>query len=225
MRLLLVEDNLTFAEVLSAALEESGYFVDVIHDGEAGWQQASAEEYGIILLDNMLPKMDGVSVCQRLRTQGYSKPIVMLTARDSTMDKVASLDAGADDYLVKPIEFPELLARLRALKRRGPMTSSTTLSWEYLTLHPTNHEVIYKHQSVPLTPTEFSLLELFLHSKKRVLSRPFIISQLWDFADPPGQATVKAHLKGLRQKLRQAGAPADFIQTIRGVGYRLKAIP
>lgn len=225
MRLLLVEDNLTFAEVLSTALEESGYIVDVVHDGEAGWHQVSIEEYGIILLDNMLPKMDGVSLCQRLRAQGYNNPIIMLTARDSTMDKVISLDAGVDDYLVKPIDFPELMARLRALQRRGPMSYSTTLNWEHLTLHPTNHEVMYEHKSIPLTPTEFSLLELFLHSKQRVLSRPFIVSQLWDLADPPGQGTVKAHLKGLRKKLKQAGAPSDFIQTVRGIGYRLKAIP
>ena len=223
MKLLLVEDNPTLADVFSEALEDSGYAVDVANDGEAGWYQAIEENYSIILLDNMLPKIDGVSLCQRLRARGCTQPILMLTARDSSIDKVVGLDAGADDYLIKPIDLPELLARIRAVQRRG-QSSSTVLSWGHLSLHPCNHEATYIHQPLPLTPTEFSLLELFLRSGQRVLSRSVIISQLWNLEDSPGEDTVKAHLKGLRQKLKQAGAPADLIETVRGIGYRLRPI-
>ncbi|MGR3275927.1 response regulator transcription factor [Acaryochloris marina NIES-2412] len=224
MRLLLVEDDYPLAAVFAEALEDSGYIVDVVHDGEAGWYQATESEYGIILLDCMLPKLDGLGLCQRLRAHGYTIPILMMTARDASTDKVLGLDAGADDYLVKPVDLPELLARIRAVLRRGKATPSPWLYWGELCLHPLNHEVTYASQPVKLTPTEFSLLELFLRSGLRVLSRKIIISHLWDLEDPPGEETVKAHIKGLRQKLTEAGAPKTFIETIRGVGYRMQPI-
>ena len=225
MRLLLVEDDYPLAAVFAEALEDSGYIVDVVHDGEAGWYQATESEYGIILLDCMLPKLDGLGLCQRLRAHGYTIPILMMTARDASTDKVLGLDAGADDYLVKPVDLPELLARIRAVLRRGTATPSPLLNWGDLCLHPLNHEVTYANHPVKLTPTEFSLLELFLRSGLRVLSRKIIISHLWDLEDPPGEETVKAHIKGLRQKLTEAGAPKTFIETIRGVGYRMQPIP
>lgn len=224
MRLLLVEDDYPLAAVFAEALEDSGYIVDVVHDGEAGWYQATEAEYGIILLDCMLPKLGGIGLCQRLRAQGYTIPILMMTARDASTDKVLGLDAGADDYLVKPVDLPELLARIRAVLRRGQPTPSPLLCWGDLCLHPLNHEVTYASQPVKLTPTEFSLLELFLRSGLRVLSRKIIISHLWDLEDPPGEETVKAHIKGLRQKLTEAGAPKTLIETVRGVGYRMQPI-
>lgn len=224
MRLLLVEDDFPLAAVFAEALEDSGYIVDVAHDGEAGWHLANEGEYGTILLDYMLPKMDGIGLCQRLRTHGCTVPILMMTARDASTDKILGLDAGADDYLVKPIDLPELLARMRAVLRRGQAAPTNLLSWGELCLHPSNHEVTYGTQPIALTPKEFALLELFLQSGQRVLSRRIIISHLWDLEDPPGEETVKAHIKGLRQKLKQAGAPARLIETVRGVGYRLQPI-
>lgn len=224
MRLLLVEDDFPLAAVVAEALEDSGYIVDVAHDGQDGWHQAKEQEYGVILLDGMLPKLDGIQLCQRLRANGFTVPILMLTARDASTDKIMGLDAGADDYLIKPIDLPELLARIRAVLRRGQIAPTTILSWGELQLHPSNHAVTYADQSIALTPKEFSLLELFLRSGLRVLSRRVIISHLWDLDDPPGEETVKAHIKGLRQKLTAAGAPAAFIQTVRGVGYRLQSV-
>ena len=225
MKLLLVEDDISLAAVVAEALEDSGYVVDIAHDGEAGWYQATEEDYSLILLDFMLPKLDGIGLCQRLRAHGCTVPILMLTARDTSMDKVLGLDAGADDYVVKPIDLPELLARMRAVLRRGSVAPTTSLSWGDLYLHPCNHEVTYKSQPLALTPTEFALLELFLRSGQRVLTRRLILSQLWDLEDSPGEETVKAHLKGLRQKLKQAGAPSDLIETVRGIGYRLQPLP
>ncbi|MEL6381184.1 MAG: response regulator transcription factor [Cyanobacteria bacterium J06626_18] len=224
MRLLLVEDDAPLAAVIAEALEDSGYVVDIAHDGEVGWHQAKDQEYGLILLDCMLPKLDGVRLCQRLRSLGSTVPILMLTARDASTDKVLGLDAGADDYLVKPIDLPELLARIRAVMRRYQMAPTEALGWGDLRLHPGNHEVTYANQLVALTPTEFALLELFLHSGKRVLSRWVIISQLWDLENPPSEDAVKVHIKGLRQKLKQAGAPPNLIETVRGVGYRLQSL-
>jgi len=223
MRLLLVEDDVRLAAVIAEALEGSGYIVDIAHDGEIGWNYAIERDYETILLDCTLPKLDGVQLCQQLRTRGNTVPILMLTARDTSTDKVSGLDAGADDYLVKPIDLPELLARMRAVMRRHQSISAPILSWENLHLDPSTHEVTYADQFIALTPTEFSLLELFLRSGKRVLSRWQIISQLWDLTDPPGEDTVKAHIKGLRHKLKQAGAPVGLVETVRGVGYRLGA--
>ena len=222
MRLLLVEDDVSLATVFAEALEDSGYVVDIAYDGEMGLHHANEEEYGIILLDFMLPKLDGIGVCQRLRAKGSTVPILMLTARDAMTDKVLGLDAGADDYLVKPIDLPELLARIRAVLRRGQISPTTILSRGELSLHPSNYEVTYAGQPVPLTPKEFSLLELFLRSGQRVLTRRVILSQLWDLNDPPNEETVKAHIRGLRQKLNKAGAPKDLIETVRGIGYRLQ---
>jgi len=225
MRLLLVEDDASLAAVIAEALEGSGYVVDIAHDGEIGWYYATEQDYGTILLDCTLPKLDGIQLCQRLRAQGNTVPILMLTARDASTDKVLGLDTGADDYLVKPIDLPELLARMRAVMRRHPMAPTPILTWGHLSLHLSNHEVSYNNQLINLTPKEFSLLELFLRNGKRVLSRWIIISQLWDLQDPPGEDTVKAHVKGLRQKLKQAGVPSGLIETVRGVGYRLGATP
>jgi DNA-binding response OmpR family regulator len=167
MRFLLVEDDVPLAEALAEALIDQRYVVDVVHDGEAAWQQVKVLAYDLILLDVMLPNLDGVSLCQRLRFHGYGLPILMLTARDTTTDKVAGLDAGADDYVVKPIELQELLARVRALLRRGSAPSSPILQWGSLHLDPSTYEVTYENQLLHLTPKEYNLLELLLRNGRR----------------------------------------------------------
>lgn len=222
MRILLVEDDFVLSEVLAEALSDYGYAVDVVHDGEIGLEQAIREDYSIILLDVNLPKLDGIQLCQRLRSQGSTVPILMVTARDANTDKVAGLDAGADDYVVKPVDLLELMARIRALMRRGNVSAETKLVWGDLSLDPSSHEADYNGKELELTPKEFALLELFLRSGKRVLSRPAIINHLWATEEPPSEEAVKAHIKYLRQKLRMVGAPDNLIETVRGLGYRLK---
>jgi DNA-binding response OmpR family regulator len=222
MKLLLVEDDASLAEALAEALIGQRYVVDVVSDGEAGWEQIQVLDYDLVLLDVMLPKLNGFSLCQRLRSHGYQMPILLLTARDTSADKVNGLDAGADDYVVKPVDLQELFARIRALLRRGSSQSTPILEWGSLHLDPSTYEVTYENQTLHLTPKEFSLLELFLRNGRRVLSRSAIIENLWSLEDPPEEDTVKAHIKSLRMKLRAVGAPNDLIETVHGVGYRLK---
>lgn len=222
MRILLVEDDEVLVEALSESLIDHHYAVDIATDGKAGWEFIEAATYDLILLDVMLPKLDGISLCQRLRSQGYHLPVLMLTARDTNTDKVMGLDAGADDYVVKPFDLLELLARIRALLRRGNVSLPPVLCWGKLQLDPGTCEVVYDGQPLHLRPKEYSLLELFLRSGQRLLSRSAILEHLWSFEEPPGEETVKAHLKEVRQKLRAVGAPADLIETVYGLGYRLK---
>ncbi len=221
MRILLVEDDERISQALAEALTDQHYAVDIATDGEEGWDFAEACTYDLILLDVMLPKLDGISLCQRLRRQGLKTPVLMLTARDTSNDKVMGLDAGADDYVVKPFDLPELAARIRALLRRGSTTLSPILEWENLRLNPNTCDVTYRENLLHITPKEYSLLELFLRTGGRVLTRSAILDHVWAFEDSPGEETVKVHLRGLRQKLKAAGAPANFIETIYGMGYRL----
>ncbi|NEQ42276.1 MAG: response regulator transcription factor [Leptolyngbya sp. SIOISBB] len=225
MRILLVEDDLQLGEGLTEALTDEGYVVDWVTDGELGWIQATDLAYDLMVLDVMLPKLNGIELCKRLRESGKRLPILMLTARDTNTDKVDGLDAGADDYVVKPFDLLELLARLRALARRGSVGEmSSILTWENIRLDPATHEAFYHDTPLSLTPKEFALLEVFLRSGRRVLSRSVLIDQCWSMDALPDEETVKSHLKGLRQKLRQAGAPSDLIETVHGVGYRLKQV-
>ena len=225
MRLLIVEDNLSLAEALQEALTTQLYVVDVVFDGQEGWTQAQIIDYDLIVLDLMLPKLDGINLCQRLRSHGYSMPILMITARDTSHDKVIGLDAGADDYVVKPIDLAEFLARVRALLRRGHNLGTSLLEWGDLKLDPNTYEVTYTAQPLHLTPKEFSLLECFLRNRQQVLSRSMLIEHIWSWKTPPSEDTVKAHIKSLRHKLRSVGAPPDLIETVYNVGYRLKQIP
>jgi DNA-binding response OmpR family regulator len=224
MRILLIEDDVALAEALVEVLSEQDYVIDRVTDGEAGWERASSLEYDLILLDIMLPKLDGFSLCQRLREHGLGMPILMLTARDTTMDKVTGLDAGADDYVVKPIDLQELLARIRALQRRGNAVPSSLLTWGDLSLDLSTSEVSYKGQSLRLTPKEYYLLELLLRNGRRVLSRSIIIEHIWSLENSPEEGAVKAHIRSLRQKLKSVGVPDDWIETVHGVGYRLKEL-
>jgi len=222
MKILIVEDDERIAEALAEALADHHYTVDMAADGEAGWDLVEAFPYDLVLLDVMLPKLDGIQFCQQLRECGYRMPVLMLTARDTSMDKVMGLDAGADDYVVKPFDLEELSARIRALLRRGSTTTPPVLKCGPLQLDPSSCEVTYRDRSLNLTPKEYSLLELFLRNRRRVFSRSAILESLWSFEEPPEEDTVKAHIKGLRQKLKAVGAPANFIETIYGLGYRLK---
>ncbi|MBD2197721.1 MULTISPECIES: response regulator transcription factor [Calothrix] len=225
MRILVVEDDVQLAEMLMEALTDRQYVVDVAQDGEAAWDFIKGLEYDLVVLDITLPKLDGVSFCQRLRSHNRSLPVLMLTARDTLADKVTGLDAGADDYMVKPFEMPELMARIRALLRRNQSASSfSDLSWGDLHLNSSTYEVNYATHPLHLTPKEFALLELMVSSGRRVLSRTGIIERIWSLNDPPSEETVKSHIKSLRNKLREAGAPDDLIETVHGLGYRLKQL-
>lgn len=222
MRILVVEDDVQLAEVLNEALSDRHYAVDVVQDGESAWDWISSMSYDLLVLDLTLPKLDGVSLCKRLRDRQISVPVLMLTARDTIADKILGLDAGADDYMVKPFDLQELMARVRALLRRGTVTTATGLTWGDLHLNSSTYEVTFAHEPLQLTPKEYALLELLVSSGRRVLSRAGIIERIWSLQDPPTEETVKSHIKSLRHKLRSAGAPEDFIETVHGLGYRLK---
>ncbi len=222
MKLLLVEDDIEISELLTEVLNAERYIVDVAADGEEGWDFVEFCDYDLIMLDIMLPKLNGVDLCRRLRAKDYQMPIIMLTAKDSTEDQISGLDAGADDYVVKPYKLGELLARIRALLRRRTVSASPILRWGDLSLDSNTCKVTYKERTLKLTPKEYGLLELFLRNGNNLLSRSKILDNLWSFEEPPDENTVKAHMRRLRKKLSQAGAADDFIETVYGLGYRLK---
>ncbi len=223
MKILLVEDDEVVAEALRNVLTAQHYLVDLAADGQAGWELAEAFEYDLILLDLVLPKLDGLSFCQQRRAKGDHTPIVILTAQDTSTSKVKGLDTGADDYIVKPFDLQELLARIRALLRRRSSSPMPVLEWGALHLDPSNCQVTYNEKLLHLTAKEYGLLELFLRNTQRIFSQSALLDHLWSFAEPPTENTVRAHIKSLRQKLKKAGAAADFIETVYGLGYRLKA--
>ncbi len=221
MKILLVEDDTRIAHALAEALSDRHYVVDAAEDGELAWDFVESAPYDLIVIDVMLPKLDGIQLCRRIRQKGCVTPVLMLTARDTSTDKVMGLDAGADDYVVKPFDLSELMARVRALLRRGSAILPLVLEWGELRLDPHTCKVEYGGKPLSLTPKEYSLLELFLRSRGRLLARNAILDRLWSFEEPPGEETVKVHLRGLRQKLKAVGAPPNFIETVYGLGYRL----
>jgi DNA-binding response OmpR family regulator len=224
MRILLVEDDFRLAETLAEALSDQLYTVDIAANGLLAWDYVKNLDYDLVLLDVMLPGLDGITLCQQLRSQGYRMPILMITARDTVSDKITGLDAGADDYIVKPVDLGELLARIRALLRRGGTTSQPILEWGAIKLDPSTYEVSYANKNLSLTRKEYSILELLIRNGRRVLSRSVIIDHIWKLESPPEEDTVKVHVRSLRQKLRAVGAPDDFIETLHGVGYRLAIV-
>ncbi|MGK7912943.1 MAG: response regulator transcription factor [Synechococcus sp.] len=224
MRILLVEDDPQLSASLAEALTAQHYAVDVVQDGEQGWQQVNDYPYDLMLLDVALPKMDGLRLCQKLRSQGNVSPILMLTARDTSVDKILGLDSGADVYMVKPFDLLELLAQIRALLRRQSIRDSSLLVWGDLMMNSQTYDVSFRSQRINLTPKEFAILELLMQNGRRVLSRAFIIDSIWSLGDPPEEETVKSHIKSLRLKLRKAGAPKHSIETVYGFGYRLEAV-
>ena len=221
MRVLVVEDEIRMAVLLKRALEEEGHAVDVAADGPEGLWMATENAYGAIVLDVMLPGFDGVELCRRLREAGLWVPVLMLTARDSVGDRVRGLDAGADDYLVKPFSLLELAARLRALARRDDRSRPVILAEGDLKLDPAAKRAWRAGTELRLSPKEFSLLELFLRYPGRVLTRSQIIEELWDFAYGGGSNVVDQYVNYLRRKIDVPFGRHD-IETVRGMGYRLR---
>lgn len=225
MKILIVEDDSITSTLLSQLLLARHYVVDIALDGQTGFELAMAWQYDLIVLDWLMPGLDGVSVCRQLREQGQHQPILLLTSRDRDRDVVAGLDAGADDYVTKPFHADTLLARIRALLRRGLGPSAPpTLCWGQLHLDLAAAEVTYAGQLLALTPKEFALLELFLRHPKRVFSRSAIIDRLWSIDASPSEGAVTNLMKDLRRKLKKAGLVEDVIETVYGLGYRLQSV-
>jgi len=223
MKILIVEDDLRIANNLAQFLRSNNHVVEIAYDGETGYDLAEIGNYDLIILDLSLPKMDGITVCQKLRKNQCQSLILMLTARDTNLDQVTGLDAGADDYIIKPFDLQLLLARIRALLRRNHNHLNTLFTWGDLVLDPNKYEVKYQNNLVNLSPKEYQLLELLFRNCDRTLTKEIIIDQLWSMEEIPQEETVKAHIKGIRKKLKLAGLKTNIIENIYGVGYRLNS--
>jgi two-component system, OmpR family, response regulator MprA len=222
MRILLVEDDPHAAHVLARGLREQSYAVDVAADGETAIFQAGTNDYDGVILDLMLPVVDGLAVCRAIRGSGCSVPILMLTARDAVEARVEGLDSGADDYLVKPFERQELLARLRALLRRRPPRGSASLVVGDLSLNPDTHEVARSDRVVELTQREFELLEYLMRNERIVVPRQRLLEEVWGYDPFATTNTIEVFVSNLRRKL-EAGGESRLLHTIRGAGYVLRA--
>ena len=220
MLILLVEDDKAQLEPLYAALQGAGHIVDAIEDGEIAQGLISQKDYDLLILDWMLPKVSGVSLCQQYRRTGKTAPVLMLTAKDTTSDKVTGLDAGADDYLVKPVDVIELLARVRALGRRSPQWMGDTLSIADLQLHLTSLTLERKQVTIQLSTREFQLIEYLMRHPRQVLSHDQIEQALWEWGTEPESNAVATLVRRLRQRLQAVGAK-DWLETLYGMGYRL----
>ena len=221
MRILVVEDERKVAKFIQQGLEEEHYAVDVANDGERGLQMADAENYDLIILDVMLPKMSGLEMVNTLRAKAKTTPVLMLTARASTEDKVAGLDSGADDYLTKPFAFEELLARVRSLLRRGAAEKSIILRVADLELDTVKHKAKRGGKTIELTAKEYSLLEYLMRNSDRVLSRTIISEHIWDYNFDTGTNIIDVYVNHLRNKIDE-GFELKLIHTVRGVGYVMK---
>jgi len=221
MRVLVVEDEPRLALLLKRGLEEQGYVVDVSGDGAEALWLATEASYETIVLDVMLPSLDGLELTRRLRAGGRWTPVLLLTARDAIDDRVAGLDAGADDYLVKPFNFAELAARVRALVRRGRVKRPTVLQVGDLRMDPARRQAWRGEVELELSPKEFALLELFLTYPGEVLTRTRIMEQVWDFSYDPASNVVDQYVAYLRRKIDRPFDRAD-LETVRGSGYRLR---
>jgi DNA-binding response OmpR family regulator len=222
VRVLLVEDDKRLAQSLSRSLRESRMAVDAVHDGEDAMAAAIANRYDVIVLDVMLPRLTGIEVTRRLRDGRLETPILMLTARDAIDDRVAGLEAGADDYLVKPFELREVVARLRALTRRHLPNRKAQLRAGNLVLDTASHVLAVDGGEVELTSKEFAILEYFLLNRGRVLTRNQILEHAWDYDFDGGRNLIDVYVSRLRRKLVEAGAADPFV-TVRGAGYRYVA--
>lgn len=220
MLILLVEDDPAQLEPLHAALSQAGHIVDAIEDGETAQGLISQKDYDLLILDWMLPKVSGISLCQQYRRTGKTASVLMLTAKDTTPDKVIGLDAGADDYLVKPVDVVELLARVRALGRRSPQWTGDTLSLTDLQLHLTSLTIERLQVSIQLSTREFQLMEYLMRHPRQVLSHDQIERALWEWGTEPESNAVTTLVRRLRQRLHAVGAK-DWLETVYGMGYRL----
>ncbi len=221
MRILLVEDDAKVARFIRNGLREEGFAVDVAEDGQQGLQFARDFEYDVVILDILLPKLDGISVLKAIRAHDPQTPILMLTAMDTVEDKIRGLNKGADDYLTKPFAFEELLARIRALLRRKYRTASTVLRFEDLRVDLVTHQVFRGDREIQLTPKEFALLEYFLQNPNKILTRTMIAEHVWDYHFDPETNVIDVYMNYLRNKIDRDFS-VKLIHTIRGVGYILK---
>ena len=222
MRLLLVEDDTKLSDMLARSLREQGYAVDVSPDGSDAVYQASVNEYDALILDVNLPKQSGLEVSRSLRAKGRAMPILMLTARDTVVDRVTGLDAGADDYLVKPFELDELYARLRALMRRMPALLPTTLTVDDLVIDTRGQDVSRGGERIPLTTKEYVMLEYLARNAGRVIGRAELCEHVWDANHDPFSNAIEVYINRLRKKI-DGGAGTPLIHTRRGAGYLLSA--
>lgn len=220
MRILVVEDERVAAEVLAKGLREHAYAVDVAGDGAAALEQAATNDYDLIILDILLPGLNGLDVCSRLRAEGLTVPILMLTARGGPDQRVEGLDAGADDYLPKPYHFPELLARVRALLRRGPALTPAILSFHDLSVDTRARRVERAGRAIALTTKEYALLEYLLRRQGQVVGRADIAEHVWDDSFDPLSNLIEVYIQRLRRKIDD-GHQAKLIRTHRGAGYSL----
>ncbi|MCU0535357.1 MAG: response regulator transcription factor [Hydrococcus sp. Prado102] len=220
MRILLIEDEPEQIEPLYTALSQVGHIVDCAEDGVTAQWLIGEKEYDLAIVDWMLPDIDGTDLCQQYRQAGKAAPVLMLTAKDTTADKVMGLDAGADDYLVKPVDLPELLARVRALGRRSPLWRGETLALADLRLNLTTLTVQRQQQSIKLSSREFQLLEYLLRHPRQVLTRDQIEQSLWEWGKEPESNAVSALVKRLRQRLQKLDADS-WIESVYGTGYRI----
>jgi two-component system response regulator MprA len=225
VRILVVDDDQGVRDSLRRSLVFNGYEVDLAENGEQALRCVAARNPDAVVLDVMMPRLDGIATCRALRATGNDVPVLVLTARDAVADRVAGLDAGADDYLSKPFALEELLARLRALLRRStPGVDSSILSYADLTLDPTTREVRRGDRSISLTRTEFSLLELFLRHPRQVLERSQILEEVWGFDFPTSANSLEVYVGYLRRKTEASDEPR-LLHTVRGVGYVLRDTP
>jgi DNA-binding response OmpR family regulator len=222
MRILVIEDEHKIANSIKKGLEQESYAVDVVYNGTDGYDLASSENYEVIILDLMLPDMDGIKICQNLRANNIHTPILMLTAKGQLEDKVEGLNSGADDYLVKPFAFTELLARVKALTRRPRNSLGTVLNLEDLSLNTLTYEVKRAGKEIRLSKQEYALLEYFLRHKNTVLTKEQIINNLWDYDADVLPNTVEVYIGYLRNKIdRPFPKSPTLIHTLRGFGYKL----
>lgn len=222
MRILLVEDEIQMAEAVSAVLKKNNYAVDRVHDGEEGEYQALSGIYDAIVLDIMLPKKDGIEILKAIRSEGLTTPVILLTARTATQDKVTGLDAGADDYLPKPFEMEELLARIRALGRRHTsVIHENELKFGDISYSPQQMEIVVGEASYKLTKKEGHLLDSLIRSKGRIVSKEMMIDKVWGFDGNAIDNNVEVYISFLRKKLKSLNAQVK-IKTVRGIGYKLE---
>lgn len=223
MKVLIIEDEEKLAQSIKKGFEKSGYAADYIMDGEAGQRRIEIchNDYDVVVLDLKLPKKDGFQVCKEVRQKDIKIPIIILTARDTVDEKIMALDSGADDYLVKPFSFDELMARVRALTRRPSETLPPKLQVADVTLDPATQEVFRGTRKITLTLKEFELLRYFMRNPGKVLNREDIFVHLWDFADNSMSNVIDVHMKNLRKKIDD-NENKKLLETVRGVGYRLK---
>jgi len=223
MQILIVEDDKKIANILRKGLLEENYSADIARDGEEALEKIYINTYDFIILDLMIPKIDGLTVCKKIRSENTAIPILVLTAKDAVSDKITSLDAGADDYVTKPFSFAEMLARIRALLRRGNKADPVILTIADVTLNPATKLVTRSKHSISLTAREYALLEYFMRHANMLLSKTQLLEHVWDYQYDGISNIVETYVKYLRRKLKVSPHAKDLIETKRGMGYIMKS--